>query len=246
MFSKLKTSPNKIHFKTMDKRIKAYSLPKPSSKCIPNWLKSLTKDAVDENGGHGGTVKRCMPFLDAVTSGYVLTAPADLVITGFEVDGVKEWSTYWKGGSWEEQDIVQTHHPKQLTGEPLLKLGNIPLMMTSFFCIETPKGYSTLFTPVLNNHELSLAGITFLSAVVETDNYYGEVNLPFLFSNFTGEEITIKKGTPLVQLLPFKRESWEMEVSAEDESYFESNHMALYSKLKESYRVQYHKKKTYR
>ena len=44
-------------------------------------------------------------------------------------------------------------------------------------------------------------------AIVDTDEYKTAVHIPFLVKkNWTG---TIKKGTPIIQVFPFKREDWQ-------------------------------------
>lgn len=46
--------------------------------------------------------------------------------------------------------------------------------------------------------------------IVDTDQYH-QINLQVLYHG-NGEEIFIKRGTPLAQFIPFKRESFSMQV----------------------------------
>ena len=81
--------------------------------------------------------------------------------------------------------------------------------MWSFdFSLKTPKGYSVLFCHPLNRFELPFQ--TF-SGVVETDEYNQGTHFPFYIKKLNvGEIIIIKKGTPIVQIIPFKRENWKI------------------------------------
>jgi hypothetical protein len=245
MFNRKKSKTNKIEFVTMQHRLKGFSGPKPSSKVLPSWLKELSK-FLDVEDFTGRSVKSCVPFLDAMTSGYVITAATDMTLKGWEEGKEKFWQATWNvPENIEQPDFVTPHNVNQMGDEPAVKSGSLPLKMRNFFCIKTPKGYSSLIVPVLNNQQLPMVGITFLSAVVDTDTYNSEIALPFLFSNFTGEQLLIEKGTPLVQVIPFKRESWEMETSGVDLCYYYSNELLLRSRIVDSYRKVFHKKKTY-
>ena len=69
----------------------------------------------------------------------------------------------------------------------------------------TPPGYSTLFMSPMHQEYSPLKAI---EAVVDTDKFLTDgLNSFFLEKNFEG---VIKQGTPILQAIPFKRESWEM------------------------------------
>jgi hypothetical protein len=57
---------------------------------------------------------------------------------------------------------------------------------------------------------------TILPGIVDTDEYYAPINFPMVINdpNFEG---LIPKGTPIAQVIPFKRESWKMEIGGEKE-----------------------------
>jgi hypothetical protein len=57
---------------------------------------------------------------------------------------------------------------------------------------------------------------TILPGVVDTDTYTATVNFPMVINdpNFEG---LIPKGTPIAQVIPFKREGWQMEIGSEKE-----------------------------
>ena len=83
------------------------------------------------------------------------------------------------------------------------KYDEIPWKWTVPWSIETPKGFSLLFTHPLNRMELPFVT---MSGIVDTDEYECPVNLPFLIrEGFMG---VIPKGTPIAQVIPIKREKW--------------------------------------
>jgi hypothetical protein len=71
--------------------------------------------------------------------------------------------------------------------------------------------------------------------VVDTETYYMNINFPFLWTGGDGE-FFIAKGTPLVQVIPFRREVQELEVSATDMDKRKFIHSTLGTKLKNGYR----------
>lgn len=181
---------------------------KPSRQFIPDWYKKAVpfsgsgKPEIRLNYSNKA-LKLCMPFLDSMQTGYIVELWQDVeVIRG-------------EDGSFE---IAWPTQPEVLTSRPTEAASTLPIpagyMDTHFIwntpvSIETPPGYSILVTHPLNRHDLPF--IT-LSGVVDTDvNPMGKGSLPFfLREDFVG---IIPKGTPIFQVIPFKRESW---VSEED------------------------------
>jgi hypothetical protein len=88
------------------------------------------------------------------------------------------------------------------------------------WAIETPEGYSALYSQPFNRFELPFLTT---SGIVDNDN----VNLPgsmpfFLREGFTG---VIPAGTPFAQIVPFKREDWTSEIVIEDPKKLENKNM---------------------
>jgi hypothetical protein len=179
--------------------------PIPASKKIPEWYKSISRyigneKKPSESGGTSGTVKTCMPVLDSITSGYLILSSSDVYIE--KKDGERYYS-------WADNNLISFHGQQQATGYPNLenKMGkeSIPKFNNPWI-VKTPKGYSCLFiTP--SHHDLPF---TILPGIVDTDTYFNAVNFPFMPDpDFEG---LIPKGTPIAQVLPFRRENWEMSV----------------------------------
>jgi hypothetical protein len=74
--------------------------------------------------------------------------------------------------------------------------------------VKLPKGYSALFTHPLNRTDLPFVTT---SGIMDADKWGIWGNQPFCF--VAGFEGTIPKGTPIIQVIPFKRHSWVSQVS---------------------------------
>ena len=89
--------------------------------------------------------------------------------------------------------------------------------------IITPPGWSTLF---IHPYGYQNSPIRSISGIVDTDILTTDINCPFFIKEgFNG---IIEKGTPMVQLIPFKREEWSSEYTlAKDKKlYFEAEKIA--------------------
>jgi len=80
------------------------------------------------------------------------------------------------------------------------------------WAIKTPKGYSVLIIQPMHRE----APFTILPAIVDTDNYKAPINFPFVMNDKNWEGL-IPTGTPIAQIIPFKREQWKMEFGKEKE-----------------------------
>lgn len=191
----------------MKKKIKFISVlprfvfpgPKPASKSMPDWFRTMP--TVSEGIQ---TVKRCVPVLDAMTTGYMMTLAADI-----EFDGHEFIQT-------TVELLVTKHDPSQTERVQLpMEFLTQPYKWTNFFTLVTPKGYSTLFVHPMNRLDLPFYSF---SGVVDTDKHPVPVNFPFVMrGNFKG---TIPAGTPLVQAIPFKRENWSSEIETSESPKF--------------------------
>jgi len=174
--------------------------PLPASNFVPEWYKKhksfidSEKGIVLPNGNTDASIKKCMPVFDAFSSGYMIVAPSDTTVS---VVDDKQFFT------WNKVMEVTFHNHKQAEGHPLQNSYDYPKFMNPW-AIETPKGYSCLFlTPM--HQDLPF---TIFPAIVDTDNFHGPVNFPFVINDPKWEGI-ILKGTPIAQVIPFKRDSWK-------------------------------------
>jgi len=215
--------------------------PEPASKFIPQWYKSLQNDtSIDPIGTP--TIKRCIPFLDSFRMGYIIPLWQDF---HFSVNGdIVEYK--WKT-SLTNNKPISNHLSEQIEGSPTskTKYGNSPMKFNCPWAIKTPPGYSCLFTNLINqpNEYLDL-----FSAVVDTDTYFNQINLPFVWKkeNFSGY---LQRGMPLVQVIPFRREEWDISVEELDKSKLDniiSTKKKLSTVFKKGYRNFFWQKKSFK
>lgn len=180
-----------------------YEEPKPAKIFIPSWYKTAPATIDREevkiypDGKRNGTYKKCVPFMDAMTSGYIITLPADVLVSKQDNgEQIFQWMV--------EGNIVALHGRKEHPNFPIPDgYSNRVFTWIGQYIVKTPKGYSCLYTHPINNYDLPFRVI---SGVVDTDNYFMPVDSPFIVQkDFTG---IIPAGTPICQILPFKRENW--------------------------------------
>jgi hypothetical protein len=181
--------------------------PTPASTLLPEWYKK-TKSYVDDKkepnfvSATTATIKKCLPVFDAITGGYIIPTYTDLWIKKTEGNEIHYLTS-------NEIDI-QFHPTPQAPYHPFMNQHPYPKWINPW-SIETPKGYSCLFIPPVHggNEYFQIA-----EGIVDTDRYTSPVNFPFVLKDteFTG---LIPAGTPMVQIIPFKRDSWKQELGSE-------------------------------
>jgi len=208
----------------------------PVKTVLPQWYKDskqFYKTPVTFET-KAGTAKLCSPFLDALTSGYVLTLMGDVSVTQFPDGKRLTWGL-------EEAPLAEVRN--------INSLGNMPIppgydSQSSFawktnIAFEIPKGYSLLFTHPLNRYDLPF--LTFSGIVDDFDMASG--NLPFLLQDdFEG---VIPQGTPICQIIPIKQEHWsskEVTGLTERATFLQKNALLV---LKGWYRKNVRKTKVY-
>lgn len=188
--------------------------PVPAKSVLPDWFRKLPpvdRERVSATD-NGLTVKRCMPFLDAMMTGWIIPAAATVRL---EVsDGGKTVNAGWEF----DKVMVSNHHAYQVAGNPMEP--RPPCKMHNYWTIETPPGWSCLFVPPLNRlHSV----FEVLSGVVDTDTYQSLIHFPFIATAPDGI-YTVEKGTPVVQVIPFKRDMTALETEIRAETPEELDH----------------------
>lgn len=179
--------------------------PQLASKLIPDWYKNAESYIGGEKKPAGdasslATIKRCMPVFDAINAGYIITSPADVYVR--VENGMQKFE-------WSSLNLIGFHPVEQAPTHPIRKPYAYPKWV-NYWAIRTPKGYSTMFVQPMHRESI----FTILPGIVDTDKYYAPVNFPMVMNN-PGFEGLIPKGTPIVQVIPFKRDSWTMKFGKE-------------------------------
>jgi hypothetical protein len=213
--------------------------PCPAIKQLPNWYKNMSGYEGEPKTAHqrreSATMKRCMPLLDAMSAGYYLKTFTELSIETTEQGLNFNWAFA------PDIDYVTYHSLGAVSGYKDLDLRLGAPKLYNPWCIATPPGYSVLIIPPM--HQPSI-GIRILEGVVDTDTYTHSIQLPFLVDeNFTGD---IPAGTPVAQVIPFKRDDFKMSIGKdEDRQKSLRIGMSIRSNFQNGYKSLYRKKKNY-
>ncbi|WP_439615724.1 DUF6065 family protein [Shinella sp.] len=175
---------------------------------LPDWFRKLP--AIDETQvsptNSGITVKRCMPFLDAMAAGWVIGLAASVRM---EIsDGGKTVDCGWDF----DRTLVSNHASHQVAGNPREPLP--PCKFHNYWTIRTPPGWSCLFVPPLNRPN---GVFEVVAGVVDTDTYQSEIHFPFFAIGEDGLHM-LERGTPIVQVIPFRRDASDLDADIRAES----------------------------
>lgn len=210
--------------------------PVPASKEVPSWYKEsksyIGSKVPNLDNGTSATVKRCMPVFDAITTGYIIKLPVDVYVSFKDDAPFYMWAN---GNMIDFHPVVQAENHPAKNGYPYPKWINP-------WAIKTPPGYSTLFVQPFHRESV----FTILPGVVDTDTYTANINFPFVLNDPKWEG-TIPAGTPIAQVIPFKRESWEMRMGGIEEMKEKSKvEFLLKNKFFDRYKTLYRTPKEYK
>jgi hypothetical protein len=197
-----------IEFLCLPEDLGVIAEPQPAKSALPDWFRKLP--AIDEKvvsaTNNGLTVKRCMPFLDAMTTGYLLPIAATVRLAISE--GGRKVTAGWEF----DRTMISNHGSHQIAGHPLAD--RPPMKIHNHWTIRTPPGWSCLFVQPLNRHGLP---VEIIAGVVDTDTYVSQIHFPFIATGADGVHV-IEKGTPIVQVIPFRRDATHLpaRIAAED------------------------------
>ena len=226
--------------------------PKPASSFVPDWYKNMEsyiggKKKPTGEGMTTGTIKRCMPVFDAIVGGYILTTYTDVFVSQKPIMYEEGTNTGEKipWYEWPSFGPIQFHPVEQAPNHPnkgaLPKGSSYPKWINPW-SITTPPGYSILFTAPMHRESV----FTILDGIVDTDTYTSPVNFPFVLNDW-GFEGLIPAGTPMAQVIPFQRESWEMNIGAQEELLKQNTVTTkLRTRFFDSYKSQFRQVKEYK
>ncbi|MGE0565337.1 MAG: hypothetical protein AB7O50_12565 [Pseudolabrys sp.] len=190
--------------------------PIPAVQGLPGWFKAMPQRAFNAiSQSDGQTVKKCPPFIDAMTYGFLIPLACDLHVN----DGEFTWDFNLPSNKIDNfvRSPIAFHDSSQIAGTPYFQEDRFAIKFNNFWSIEAPPGYSVLFTHPVNRPDLPF---TTLTGLVDCDTYHDSlINFPAHWHdmNFNG---VLPKGTPVVQCIPMKRDSWQaqFEVLSDDDA----------------------------
>lgn len=194
--------------------------PYPAVKHIPEWYREadlfthkMTKEELIKFKEAGNQppigFKSCVPFLDAMTLGYVFPLPCDIEIIstdkGCTIIALDE---QFKPNLQTRDKMKSFHVPEGYYEEHF--------HWETIWGIEAPAGWSTLVIQPINRFELPYYTP---GGVIDSDVTTISGRMPFFVRRgFNG---VIAKGTPFIQVIPFQRLNWysEFDIPPVEEQY---------------------------
>jgi len=170
-------------------------------------------------------LKSCSPFKDAFVSGYMILLMCDIEIISYENGDVDVlWNKEFPSNPVEKRGPLI----EGFQGNGMINpIGTSPIMFawSASWGVKTSKNDNVLITHPLNHYELPFVTT---SGVIDSGYFPIAGNIPFFIKEgFTG---VIAKGTPIAQVIPFKRQDWVSSVAAKDEKMY-----SRYMTLRDSY-----------
>ena len=182
--------------------------PQPSAKLIPKWYSNADKYVKDPktgeyvpnyDGGKMPSFKACPAILDFFTSGYVFVTPCDLFF-------YKENNQILIKKPKGYEDFCAAREPMPGFETPY-GYSEHHFHWFPQWSVELPDGYSAIYLNPVNHYNLPFITV---AGIIDNDKVTTSGLMPFfLKKDFEG---IIKAGTPFVQIIPFKREDWSMEL----------------------------------
>ena len=178
---------------------------------LPSWWKKM-KIFQAIRGQRTQTIRACPAMHDWTKSGWYLLANRDIeVLVGSDRESLSDENFATRdpsGGSYASP----THPSDQFDNAfDYLKDNEFGHVKDAFKCrnpwnIITPKGYSCYYLdPFLFQNEFFATW----QGIIDTDEFnVNQDNSQIIFYPKVNDSFTIPKGTPLCQIIPFKREEW--------------------------------------
>ncbi len=217
-----------IDFHTYDKDTLRNFKPVLAKSISADWWKKA-KVAEVVSGQVNKTVRSCPAMQDWLSSGYLILANRDL----FVKNGVTEEDSDSK--FYHTEDTIldgmdsyssATHpHIQMHDAFNYMSTMDAPIKdafkMSNAWCITTPPGYSCFYLdPFLfqNDYFATFQGI------IDTDKFnVNKDNSQIILYPKVDHSFVITKGTPICQIIPYKREEWVATYTVKDHKSFVTN-----------------------
>jgi len=211
--------------------------PKPAKEYLQQWYKNKkffndSEPVFEEGRVKNFSVKACVPFYDAMTSGYIQETWCDIYI---KKNGPNKIEYHYSGFPKLLDHREKTNVP---IGEEYY---DAELAWITPWIPKTPKGYSVLSVTPQN----FLLPFHTLSGIMDSDVFYHTLNgsVPFYIKKgFSG---IIPAGTPMYQFIMIKRDSWKRNIEKWDEDASTKRMGIRLNKFFSVYRNNFHIKKKY-
>jgi hypothetical protein len=197
---------NTIEFIALDKyAFEVCPKPFPASQALPQWWKDASpyvkspanpdgKKLIINNLESNAAFKKCTPMLDLLSSGYIVPLWADVQVTYQESYPVLSWRV--------SKPMFDLHEGQEV--EVPDGYNKIQFKYLNQWYPKLPKGYSALVMPCVGYPNSPFRA---MSAIIDYDKTTHPLYPPtYLKEGFEG---IVEKGTPMFQIIPFKRNNWK-------------------------------------
>jgi|688.fasta_scaffold591283_1 hypothetical protein len=227
-----------IKFYTTEDCFSSIPNPEPAIKFLPDWYKDMNTKIDEASCIHktNKTMKMCFGVVDSFSYGYIIPSFCDM-------------NLYWENNnlkvetSWEKNFI--SAFPESQFKDYELPNGHVRSMIkiTLPWRIETSKGTSILVAkPKWRNVNFEI-----YEGIVDSDSYVNHIHVIISFDK--NEKIIIKRGQPLVQIIPLVRDDWNSEIkvwSNKEELKFNRQQNTVHSYLFGGYKKHFWKQKKFK
>ena len=182
---------NKIKFIAKQKYIyEFFERPYSAKQKYPEWLRKMpiffSNKKVDDFGDPLETVKKCMPFYDAMIAGYHIPLPCDVWVDKQNNDYKIQWSV-------DQFDLISRHYDGQMDDKMIHD--DYDKMLFKFnnpWIIKTPKNWSCLFTHPIHQDDVPFKSFT---GFVDTDKFPRPVGIPFIIKKDFENNLNAIRGS---------------------------------------------------
>jgi len=183
--------------------------PVPTSQYLPSWWKNADpyarmpenpdgKKIVIRGQESNATFKKCTPMLDLLTSGYIVPLWAGVTVENIEGNLSINWRV--------NKQVFDLHGSQDIDIPDGYSLQQFKYLNP--WIPQLPKGYSLLVIPPVGYPN---SPFRCMSAIIDYDSTKHPLSPPvFVKEGFEG---VVEQGTPMMQLIPFKRDDWESSFS---------------------------------
>lgn len=217
--------------------------PFPASQSIPEWWKQASpyikskenpdgKKIIVNNFQSNASFKKCTPMLDMLSSGYIVPLWSDVQIK--KVEGIPQIT--WR----VQKNVFELQNPEDV--EVPVGYSKVQFKFLNRWIPKLPRGYSAMVIPCPGYQNNIFKP---MSAVIDYDKTTHPLHPPmFLRNDFEG---IVEKGTPMFQIVPFKRNNWESTFSfLNDQDYNINIDRDVKSTIVNNYIKNFWEKKTYK
>lgn len=216
-------------------------IPRPAKEYIPEWYKNAKsythsegKKAPSLDNTPYATIKRCMPIWDMMTAGYIMETPYDIYVHRVDDKPFFQWGF---------NEAIAFQSMEQFQNHPYSRGLEYAVRIVIPWSIKTPKGWSIMVMEP-QHHEPS--PIECSSGIIDTDKFSIPFNM-FLKLRDPNYEGMIPAGTPFLQIIPFKRETWVSKIGGQKErNTFELDKLKFNTVFFDRYKKFWWQKKEYK